>query len=183
MIETYLIVGNFLSLCCAICLGISVIKKDKKNLILWQVWDSIFGLLASVVLFSYASFTTQILCSTRNVLAYRKGLTIGTTILLIILCTAIGLWANNRGVIGLLPIIAFAGYTMAMYWSKNDQQMRYAVTLNLLPWFIHDWYIQAYPSAVMDIILSAWSFYQAMRRVSRKKRLNMRKTCLSQQGV
>jgi len=171
MIPHYLIIGNILSFCCAFCLGVSVMKKDKKNLILWQIWDSMFGLLASLVLFSYSSFTTGILCFTRNMVAYRKGLTRNITILFIAACTLVGLYANNRGVWGLFPIAAFATYTVAMYLTKNDQQMRYAVILNLSLWFCHDFYIQAYPSAFMDITLAWWSFYQAMRRIKRKRRM------------
>ena len=149
----------------------SVVKKDKQNLIWWQIWDSIFGLLASLVLFSYSSFTTGLLCASRNVLAYNRGLTKAITILLILVCVVVGLYANNRGIYGLFPIVAFSGYTWSMYWAKNDQQMRYSLIVNLSLWLIHDFYIQAYPSAFMDVALCVWSFYQAMRRVKRKRQM------------
>ena len=170
MIPHYLLIGNILSFCCATCIAISVVKKNKRNLIWWQIWDSIFGLLASLVLFSYSSFTTGILCAIRNFLAYNKGLTKFITFVLVFICVTVGLYANNRGIFGLFPIIAFSGYTLTMYWAKNDQQMRYSLIINLSIWMIHDFYIQAYPSAIMDIALSIWTFYQAMRRVHRKRR-------------
>lgn len=178
MIPHYLIIGNILSFCCAACLAVSVVKKDKRNLIWWQIWDSIFGLLASLVLFSYSSFTTGVLCATRNVVAYSKGLTRLTTILFIIICIITGLYANNRGIWGLFPIAAFTGYTISMYWAKNDQQMRYSLIVNLSLWLIHDFYIQAYPSAIMDIVLCFWTAYQAMLRLKRKHRMK-RNTKLS----
>ena len=170
MIPHYLLIGNILSFCCAMCIAISVIKKNKRNLIWWQIWDSIFGLLASFVLFSYSSFTTEILCLLRNSLAYNKKLTKLITLALVIACVIIGLYANNRGIFGLFPIIGFSGYTLSMYWAKNDQQMRYSLIINLSIWLLHDFYIQAYPSATMDVSLCIWTFYQAMRRVQRKKR-------------
>ena len=98
MIPAYLIIGNLLSFCCAVCIAISVMKKDKKHLVLWQIWDSFFGSLASLVLFSYSSFTTGLLCAIRNILAYKKKLTQFMVLLLISLCMVIGLYANNRGV-------------------------------------------------------------------------------------
>ncbi|MBQ3695772.1 MAG: YgjV family protein [Alphaproteobacteria bacterium] len=171
MIPTYLIVGNFLSLCCAICIAISVVKKDKTNLIWWQIWDSVFGLLASLVLRSYSSASTSILCITRNILACKYGLTKFMTLLLIVIGVSIGLYVNNRGIFGLFPIAAFTGYTISMYWAKNDQQMRYSLIVNLSLWLIHDFYIQAYPSALMDVTLCVWTFYQAMRRVKRKRHM------------
>ena len=171
MIPHYLIVGNILSFCCALCIAISVVKRDKRNLIWWQIWDSLFGLMASLVLFSYSSFTTGILCASRNVLAYSRGLTKITTFVLVLMCVSVGLYANNRGFYGLLPILAFTGYTISMYLAKNDQQMRYALIVNLSLWLVHDFYIQAYPSAFTDVTLCVWSFYQAMRRVQRKRRM------------
>lgn len=170
MIPYYLLIGNTLSFCCAICIAISVVKRNKENLIWWQIWDSTFGFLASFVLFSYSSFTTGILCVIRNIFAYNKKLTKKIALILVIICIAIGLYTNNRGIFGLLPLIAFTGYTLSMYWAQNDQQMRYALIINLSVWMVHDFYIQAYPSAIMDIILSIWTFYQAMRRIHRKKR-------------
>ena len=172
MIPHYLIIGNLLSLCCAICIAISVVKKDKENLIWWQIWDSIFGLLASLVLSSYSSFTTGLLCTIRNYIAYHKGLTKFIAFFLVSVCIIIGLHANNRGIFGLFPLMAFTEYTLCMYLAKNDQQMRYAVIINLTLWFTHDFYIQAYPSACTDITLCIWTFYQALRRIHRKKRFH-----------
>ena len=82
------------------------------------------------------------------------------TLILFILCIVIGLWTNNRSTIGLFPIIASAGYTVFMYTTKNDQQMRWALIFNLVLWFVHDIYVQAYPSALTNIILSAWTAIQ-----------------------
>ena len=79
---------------------------------------------------------------------------------LFILCILVGLWANNRGVIGLFPIIASASYTIFMFITQNEQQMRWALVSNLILWFIHDIYVQAYPSALTDIILSIWTAIQ-----------------------
>ena len=166
-----LIIGNICSLCCSLCIGISVVKKDKKNLVFWQIWDSAFELMTSLVLLSYAGFITGLLCTLRNVFAYKKGLSKMTTLGLIACCLIVGLSVNNRGIFGMMPIAAFTFYTSAMYWTKNEQQMRYAVIGNLLLWFVHDAYIQSYPSAVMDLVLSAWSFYQAWRHMTHQKRM------------
>ncbi len=171
MTLTALLIGNFFSLCTAICIAISVVKRNKIRLIWWQIWDTFFCILASLVLLSYSSFTTSILCMARNVAAYKKKLTGALAIALMLICVCIGLYANNRGVFGLFPILAFVEYTTAMYWTKNDQQMRYAVVINLSLWFIHDLYIQAYPSALTDVLLSLWTVIQIFRHIKRGKRM------------
>ena len=158
--QTYLILGNIFSLLSAICIAISVLKKNKNDLIYWQVIDVIFCILSNIALYTYAALTTNSVALIRNILAYKNKLTKKITWILFVLCIIVGLWANNRGVIGLFPIIASASYTIFMFTTKNEQQMRWALSSNLILWFIHDIYVQAYPSALTDIILSIWTFMQ-----------------------
>ena len=80
-----------------------------------------------------------------------------------ILCVIAGLWANNRGIIGLFPIIASASYTVFIYTTKNEQQMRWALVSNLILWFVHDAYVQAYPSALTDFVLIIWTGRQILK--------------------
>ena len=157
---TYLIIGNLFSLLSATCIAVSVIKKSKKDLIWWQIIDVIFCILSNIALYTYSALTTNSISLIRNILAYKNKLNKNITWILLILCVIAGLCANNRGIIGLFPIIASASYTIFMYTTKNEQQMRWALVSNLLLWFVHDAYVQAYPSALTDIILSIWTAIQ-----------------------
>ncbi len=159
----YLIIGNIFSLLSAICIAVSVIKKNKNDLIWWQILDVIFCILSNIALYTYAALTTNSVALIRNILAYKNKLTEKLTFVLMILCIVAGLWANNRGIIGLFPIVASASYTVLMYTTRNDQQMRYALISNLLLWFVHDFYVQAYPSALTDAALSVWTAVQIIR--------------------
>ena len=158
--SAYLLIGNIFSLLSAICLAISVIKKNKTDLIWWQILDVVFCILSNIALYTYAALTTNSVALVRNILAYKNKLTSRLTFILMILCVIFGFWANNRGIIGFFPVVASASYTVFMYTTKNEQQMRWALISNLLLWFIHDVYVQAYPSAVMDIVLSVWTAVQ-----------------------
>lgn len=157
---TYLILGNIFSLLSAVCIAVSVIKKNKNDLILWQVVDVIFCILSNIALYTYAALTTNSIALIRNILAYKNKLTKPLTLILSVLCVIVGLWANNRGIIGLFPIIASASYTVLMFITKDDQQMRWALVSNLMLWLVHDAYVQAYPSAVTDLVLSIWTAIQ-----------------------
>jgi len=163
-----LIIGNIFSLLAAICIGVSVIKKNKKDLIGWQIFDVIFCILSSFVLASYAAVTTNTVALIRNVLAYKNKLTKNLTWVLTFLCVVVGLWANNRGGIGLLPVIASGSYTILMYVTKDEQQMRLALVSNLILWLVHDAYIQSYPLAAMDFMLSVWTGIQIYKNKERK---------------
>ncbi|MBR1756163.1 MAG: YgjV family protein [Alphaproteobacteria bacterium] len=157
---TSLILGNIFSLLSAICLAVSVLKKNKNDLIWWQIVDVVFCILSNIALYTYAALTTNSIALIRNILAYKNKLTKKITWILFILCIVAGFWANNRGLIGLFPIIASATYTIFIFITKNEQQMRWALTSNLILWFIHDIYVQAYPSALTDIVLCVWTFIQ-----------------------
>lgn len=161
--QTYLIVGNIFSLLSVLCLAVSVIKKNKNDLILWQLWSIVFSIFACFALKAFAALITCITDLIRNALAYKNKLTFRLTILLIALSIVIGLMINNLGWIGLLAILASASYTLFMYTTKNDQQMRWALLLNQSLWFIHNLYVQAYPSAISELILSIWTLIQIYR--------------------
>lgn len=157
---TFLIIGNIFSLLSAICIAVSVVKKSKKSLIGWQIFDVIFCILSNIALYTYAALTTNSVALIRNILAYKNKLSKNITWFLLILCIVAGLWANNRGIIGLFPVIASAEYTILMYITKNEQQMRWALVINLMLWLIHDFYVQAYPSSLTDLVLSLWTAMQ-----------------------
>ncbi|MBO6280894.1 MAG: YgjV family protein [Alphaproteobacteria bacterium] len=156
-----LLTGNIFSFLAAVCLAVSVVRKDKKGLIGWQIFDTLCGALSNWFLQSYAAMTISIMCVLRNLLAYYGKLGKFLTVLLLILGTMIGLYTNNRGLIGWLPVAASAEYTVCMYILKSAQGMRYALITNLLMWLIHDVYICSYPMAVMDVVLCLWTIWQA----------------------
>lgn len=169
--DIYFWLGNLFSLAAVICIGISVVKKDKTSLIKWQIVDVIFCILSNIALFSYSALTTNSVALIRNVLAYKNKLSVQVTYVLFFLCIVVGIYANNLGIIGWFPIAASSSYTIFMKICRTDQQMRYAVISNLALWFVHDIYIQAYPSAAADVILCLWSAVQVVRNMKKKEEL------------
>ena len=161
--STYLIIGNIFSFLSAVCIAISVVKKNKNDLIWWQILDVIFCILSNIALYTFAALTTNSVALVRNILAYKDKLTQKITWILFVLCIIAGLWANNRGIIGLFPIVASASYTVFMFITKDEQQMRYALISNLALWAVHDFYVLAIPSALTDVALSVWTIFQIMR--------------------
>lgn len=158
--STYLIIGNIFSLLSATCIAVSAIKKSKRDFMYWQIGDPLFGIATCIVLSAYAALVISVVCLIRNILSYKNKLTKNITYILLIINVAIGLYVNNLGGIGLMVILASAGYTVCIYLTKNEQQMRWALVVNQLLWFIHNFYVQAYPSAVACIVLCIWTFIQ-----------------------
>jgi len=126
----------------------------------WQIGDTLFGIVANIALLAFAALVISVICLIRNILSYKNRLTKEITAILLVVSVVVGLYANNLGSIGLLPIIASAGYTICIYITKNEQQMRWALAVNMILWFVHNIYVQAYPSAIANILLCGWSLVQ-----------------------
>ena len=161
--QPFLILGNIFSFLSAICIAVSVIKQSKKDFMYWQIGDTLFGIIANIALCANAALVISIICLIRNILSYLNKLTKHITIFLLIISLVVGLYANNLAIIGLLPIVASASYTICIYLTKNEQQMRYALFVNMLLWFIHNLYVQAYPSAIANIVLCGWTVFQIIK--------------------
>lgn len=158
--QHHLIIGNVFSLLSAICIMISAAQRNKKNFMFYQIGDTLFGSFANIMLSAYAALAISLVCLVRNVLSYKNRLSQNMTAVLTVLSVVIGLYVNNLGYIGFLPVIAAASFTIFVYTTKNEQQMRYVLVFNMLLWFVHSVYVQAYPSAVANIILCFWTIYQ-----------------------
>lgn len=155
--ETSLIIGNIFSLLSSICVLISVAVKSKKSLIKWQTFNIIFYIFACIVLNAYAALVSIFIALVRNILAYKDRLTKRITFVLCLMILVVGVWVNNRGIIGIFPVAAIVSYTILIYTTKNEQQMRYALILNMVLWFVHNLFIMAYPSAISNVAICLWT--------------------------
>ena len=169
--QTYFILGNVFSLIAAICLGVSVFKKTTKDLLLWQVMEVVFCICSNIALVTYSALSTNSIALVRDILAYKRKLSRNITIVLLCLCVGIGFFVNNRGIIGMFPMAASFVYTVFLYATRNEQQIRFALIINLMLWFVHDFYVGAYPSAVMDVVLSAWTLFNIFTNMKMKNRV------------
>lgn len=165
--EIYLIIGNVFSLLSSVFTLVSVAMTNKKTLIKMQTLSIVFYILTSFFLQAYAAMVSIFIALIRNILSERDLLTKKITLILCLLLVVSGLYVNNLGVMGLLPICAIVIYTILVYATKNEQQMRYAVIFNMIMWFIQNIYISAYPSAVSNIVVCLWTAFQIIK--NRKK--------------
>ncbi|MBR6412506.1 MAG: YgjV family protein [Alphaproteobacteria bacterium] len=158
-----LILGNILAAIGSACVIISVVKKNKRDLIWWQTINIFFCMFSSIALSAYAALVTNCFALIRNILACKNKLNSHITFILSFLCLITGLYMNNLGLIGLLAIIASVSYTVFIYITKNDQQMRYAIIFNSVLWLIHDYYIKSYPTFLTGIIFILWTIIQIFK--------------------
>lgn len=160
---TSLIIGNIFSFLASLCTAVSVVKRSKTDFMHWQVGNTLFAILTNVALFSYSGVTTNAVSLIRNILAYKNKLSLIRTVFILAASLSLGLIFNNRGLIGILPVLSSAGYTFCIYITKNEQQLRYALIVDLSFWATYYLYIQAYPSVITYSVLNVWTLIQIIR--------------------
>lgn len=161
--QIYLIIGNIFSFLASLCTAVSVVKKNKIDFMYWQIGNTIFAILTNIALLSYSGVTTNSVSLFRNILAYKNKLTFVITLIILAISISLGAIFNNRGIIGILPVFSSAGYTLCIYLTKNEQQLRYALIIDLSLWATYYLYIRGYPSAITYIILNIWTLIQIFR--------------------
>lgn len=163
------IVGETFSFIAAICLCYSTFNKEKKQMVLWQIFDSLFNIFSNLFLLSYSGFITCIFTTIRNTLEFKNLNSKKVTIVFCILLLILGFAFNNKGIIGLFPVVACVEYTIFMLRSKTSQALRIGLIINLSLWFIYDLYIKSYPMSIMDLIIIITSLFNIVKFKKKKE--------------
>ena len=164
--------GTIFSFICAALIVWSTFSKNKKDMAKIQIFNPIFGALSNIFLCSYSAVVTNLVNVIRNYLTYKGKLTKLITIVCIIFYIVFGLLFNSKGWIGIFPILASSSYAIFCLKSDNAQTLRYGLILNQILWLIHDLYIKAYPSMVVEILISIITGYNILRYSKQENIIN-----------
>lgn len=166
--------GTICSFLCAILIALSTFCKSKENMAKIQIFNPMFGALSNFFFCSYSAVVTNLVNVVRNYLTYKNKINKELTILFISFYVIFGLIFNTRGFIGIFPILASSSYAIFCLRSEEAQFLRYGLVLNQILWFCHDIFIRAYPSMIVEILVSLITIYNIIK-FSNKKRYNIRK--------
>lgn len=134
-----------------------------------QAINAIFYGLSNLFLGAYSAVVTNVLTLFRNTLEVKNKLNRNFTSVICLLMAIVGLLANNRELLGILPILASITYTICVYVLKSAQQMRIALVVNLIQWMIFDFLVKSYPMFIMDMIIISITLINIIRH--KQKRL------------
>ena len=106
---------------------------------------------------------TNLFALIRNVLNATKLMTSWLLWILTLALICYGLEFNTKGVAGLLPVVASVEYTIWSTKSKDTQQLRIALAINLVLWFVHDCAVGLYPAMIVDVVVLATTLVNFVR--------------------
>ena len=142
--------GNLISFIAACFTVASSWSGRRKRIYLYQAGQCFFLALANIFFNSISGVTTYIICAVRNVLLAYDHFTARLCIITVACVGMIGLSVNNRGMIGLLPVITTALYTIVCFYAKRQPTIKANIIVNLVLWAIYDILIHDYVSFSVD---------------------------------
>ena len=167
-----LIVANIFGLISALILIYMGSIKEKNTVLKYQIVQTSFGSLCDLLLGGIPSVITNIFNIIRNVLVTKNRFNKIYMFILIVLTTALVLYFNNLGYIGLIPLANFIFYTIFINTDDNII-FKYVFIISMITWLIYDFIIKAYSSSFFDfitIIIAIITVIRMIKSASKKKK-------------
>lgn len=117
-----IIAGNVCSLIGMACDSVSASVKSVKAVLVWQGLGQLVYCIGSVVLKGYSGAVQSFVSILRNLAAIFNLKSRFIQWGLIIFGIVFGLYVNNRGLAGLLPVIANSQYSIAIFKFKDNER-------------------------------------------------------------
>ena len=157
------LIGNLLAFVAACFTFLSAWSRDKKRIYLYQAAQCAVMAAANVFFASLSGVTTFALCTARNLLLAYDRFTPRLCYAFVAAVAGLGICANNRGLVGLLPVVTTAVYTVGCLYAKRTRAIKWNLIVNLALWAIYDAFIFDFVSCAVDAV-SAIAALMSLRR-------------------
>ncbi|MBR5502076.1 MAG: YgjV family protein [Oscillospiraceae bacterium] len=117
-----IVIGNVASLLATITDSISATRKTTKGMLLMQMLSQSIFTVAALALKGYSGAVQNVVGILRNLVAISGKTFKGAEWVFAGLGVVFGLYFNNLGVVGLLPILAGLEYSLAVFRFKDDER-------------------------------------------------------------
>lgn len=149
-----IILGNVFSLFATISDSLSSSRKTAKGVLLVQNLSQIFYGLSAIALKGYSAAVQNAVSIVRNLIAIRPGRHRVLEWVLILLGVVLGLWCNNLGIVGLLPIIANVEYSLAVFhFQNNERALKKAFALTLALYIVFNVVILNFVAVICNTVV------------------------------
>ena len=117
-----LVVGNLCSLVAMVTDSVSSTRKTAKGVLLVQNLSQLAYCVGSVILKGYSGAVQNAVSILRNFVAIRNVKSKAVEWFMVLLGVVLGIWFNNLGLVGYLPIVANLEYTLAIFHFKDNER-------------------------------------------------------------
>lgn len=150
-----LLLGNLTSLIASLVFFSSSIAKSKKSMLRLQIVETIISTISCLMLGGMSGTLVNFIAFVRNTLAYKDRTSKLLTTVIVSSLIGINTLTNTEGMLGWLPIVASAEYTICMMIPEVSHKiLRISLFLNVVLWVVYSWSISDYVSvATFAIVL------------------------------
>ena len=145
------IVGNIVGLLASIVMAYSGILKKKKKMLFFQCLEKVLLVISNILLNGISGAIVNTISFARNLLCYKDKLNVVSKIILTVILIPVTIYFNNRGLIGLLPLIAAVSFIWLMT-VKDVKKFKLLIIVTTVMWSIYNFYIQSYVTFAFEIL-------------------------------
>ena len=164
------LLANILTIIGETALFIASTRKNKKDILIFQIVCMFLTSIASYLLKGYSGIVMGVLGIIRNVLSIKN---IGSRMLsYIFIGSAIvfGCYFNNNGFLGYLAILANVSQSLfILKRTATTRQIRLACAFSSMCWCIYNLAIKGYAGAAFNIANATSYVYNAIREPEKRK--------------
>lgn len=147
-----LVVGNLCTLLAMGANALSATRKTAKGVLIVQNIGQFSYCIGGIILKGYSASVQNVVSIFRNFAAIRNINNKFLEWLLVILGVVLGIAFNNRGLVGLLPVIGNLEYTLAIFRFKDNQRaLKISFLICVAVYVIFNAAIQNYVGVAADL--------------------------------
>ena len=154
-----ILVGNLSSLCAMITDSLSGTRKKQKQILLLQSLSQVFYMTSYIVLKGYSSAVQCFVGILRNFAAMWKIKSRVVEWTLVTMGVGLGLYFNNMGILGWLPVVANLEYSLAVFrFKENPRALKIAFLVNMIMYGIFNAIIINIVGTISCVVVAATTF-------------------------
>ena len=164
-----ILIGNIISFAAAVCMLWSTFSRSRKNIFLLQFFECVLLAVANVFFGSYAGVAVLLLSAARNLLVAKGLYTKPVMGVCILLTVVLSFLTNNRGFLGLVPMLATLQYTVCSLFVTSVKGTRLSILINTLFWVAYSFLIRDYSTALSDSAVLLFTAFNLVRIVHEER--------------
>lgn len=165
-----LIIGNLCTLLAMGANAASSTRKTAKGVLFLQSLSQLSYFFAGIVLKGYSAAVQNIVGILRNVAAMRNIKSKPVEWILTAAGVVLGLVFNNRGLVGLLPVLGNLQYTLVIFRLKNNERaLKIAFLISTVSYIIFNATISNYVGLTADSVVFLTTLVVLLRGRKTKK--------------
>ena len=149
-----ILIGNIISLAAMILLFSAASKKDNYELIRLQGMSHIAFAAAGLFMQGYSGVIQDIIGFLRNFLILNEKNTDKVKILLLLCGVIFGLYFNNKGIIGMLPVFGTFQYTtIVSIPGVDNKKIQLSLIINAICMTVYNGILFNYTNVIANVIV------------------------------